>query len=311
MNFLHLNYVIEIAKQGSISKAAKHLYITQPYLSRILKEVESELNMVLFVRSPKGIVPTPQGQDFIERAEAILGEFNALQENLIVQPEQGRSVFTITSVRSSMVMETFLRIVRSYESQMDFKFTYKESGGLEPLNDVVYHRSDLAIMFNPSPSVEDSIIKKIPEYIVYEKICDMEFCLVLGMNHPLLKEKKEITLDMLDDYPFVFYEKDSLPFPPSSNEDFLSNILKLSKHPKRILVNSRASFHNILSQTNSFAIGNQAAKGQEKIFNIVSIPLPTPKGLKPFEMGVAYRKETKNSKMVKEFVLQLKENYSI
>lgn len=42
MNLQHLEYLIEIENCGSISKAARRLFVTQPYLSRILKEVESE-----------------------------------------------------------------------------------------------------------------------------------------------------------------------------------------------------------------------------------------------------------------------------
>ena len=40
MNFLHLKYLIEVEKYESISKAAQHLYINQPRLSKIIKEIE-------------------------------------------------------------------------------------------------------------------------------------------------------------------------------------------------------------------------------------------------------------------------------
>src|SRR5699024_11079214 len=176
MNFTHLNYVMEIAKQGSIYRAAKELYITQPYLSRILKEVESDLQITLFVRSPKGIVLTPEGHEFIERAGAILKEFKELQENLIVAPKNNENQLTITSVRSSIVMEAFLEMGREYEEVNEYTFTYKEAGGLEPLHDIVYHRSDLAVIFSPNPSVDDSIMKEIPDQVTYEKICDLQFC---------------------------------------------------------------------------------------------------------------------------------------
>ena len=42
MNFLHLKYLIEVEKYESISKAAQHLYINQPRLSKIIKEIEEE-----------------------------------------------------------------------------------------------------------------------------------------------------------------------------------------------------------------------------------------------------------------------------
>ena len=42
MNFLHLKYLIEVEKCESISKAAQHLYVNQPRLSKIIKEIEEE-----------------------------------------------------------------------------------------------------------------------------------------------------------------------------------------------------------------------------------------------------------------------------
>ena len=307
MNFIHLNYVMEIAKQGSISKAAKHLYITQPYLSRILKEVERELKLTLFVRTPQGIAVTPQGQEFIERAEAILREFNELQENLTESPRMEQHSFKVTAVRSSIVMEAYLELIREYEEKDELKFTYNESGGMDPLHDIVYHRSDLSIMYSPSGSLDH----EIPSHIVYEKICDLQFSIVLSVNHPLLKLNQEISLDMLADYPFVFYEEESLPFRLTENEDVLMTILKLKDHPKNIIVNSRAAFNNVLSHTNSFSIGSQAGVDQENLFNIASLPLDLPEGFQAsFEMGVLYRKEDKYNNILNEFLKKLKDRYS-
>ena len=50
MNFLHLKYLIEVEKYESISKAAQHLYINQPRLSKIIKEIEEEANIKIFER---------------------------------------------------------------------------------------------------------------------------------------------------------------------------------------------------------------------------------------------------------------------
>ena len=50
MNIDHLKYVLEVEKCGSISKAAKNLYLNQPYLSKVISEVEGELNIKIFER---------------------------------------------------------------------------------------------------------------------------------------------------------------------------------------------------------------------------------------------------------------------
>lgn len=73
MNLQHLEYLIEIENCGSISKAARRLFVTQPYLSRILKEVESEYGITVFTREKTGITPTDSGRLFLDMARDLLG----------------------------------------------------------------------------------------------------------------------------------------------------------------------------------------------------------------------------------------------
>ena len=72
MNLQHLEYLIEIENCGSISKAARRLFVTQPYLSRILKEVESEYGITVFTREKTGITPTDSGRLFLDMARDLL-----------------------------------------------------------------------------------------------------------------------------------------------------------------------------------------------------------------------------------------------
>ena len=72
MNFLHLKYLIEVEKYESISKAAQHLYINQPRLSKIIKEIEEEANIKIFERHNKGVVPTTKGREFLSQAKKIV-----------------------------------------------------------------------------------------------------------------------------------------------------------------------------------------------------------------------------------------------
>ena len=51
MNLLHLKYVIEVAKAGSISKAASNLYMNQPHLSKTIKDLEENMQIIIFERT--------------------------------------------------------------------------------------------------------------------------------------------------------------------------------------------------------------------------------------------------------------------
>lgn len=62
MNISHIHYAVEVAHYGSFNKAAANLFVSQPSLSRAIKELERELGFDLFLRTPNGVVPTHQGK---------------------------------------------------------------------------------------------------------------------------------------------------------------------------------------------------------------------------------------------------------
>ena len=65
MTLNQLKYVIEIARTGSINKAASNLFISQPVLSASIKSLETECGKPLFSRSNRGIELTPFGKVFL------------------------------------------------------------------------------------------------------------------------------------------------------------------------------------------------------------------------------------------------------
>lgn len=69
-----MEYVMEVYRQQSFTKAAEKLHIAQPSLSQQIKKLEEELDTPLFIRKYGQVTPTPQGNRLIKRAETILKE---------------------------------------------------------------------------------------------------------------------------------------------------------------------------------------------------------------------------------------------
>ena len=65
MTLQQLRQIIQVADSGSINEAAKRLFITQPSLSATIKTVEKEVGIAIFSRSNRGIVSTPEGDEFL------------------------------------------------------------------------------------------------------------------------------------------------------------------------------------------------------------------------------------------------------
>ena len=72
MNTQVLRYFIEVFQQGNITQAAQRLHISQPALSRQIKELETELGVTLFERGHRQIKPTQEGYYLYERAQEII-----------------------------------------------------------------------------------------------------------------------------------------------------------------------------------------------------------------------------------------------
>ena len=82
MNWNQLQYVLALAEEKSITRAAQKLYLTQPSLSLSLKSLEAELGTPLFTRGPEGLEPTYAGGLFCAWAEETLASFGRLNDKL-------------------------------------------------------------------------------------------------------------------------------------------------------------------------------------------------------------------------------------
>ncbi|MGX5696710.1 LysR substrate-binding domain-containing protein [Agromyces soli] len=78
----HLVLVVTIADEGTLVRAAQALHITQPVVTRGLREVEDLLGVALFERLPRGVAPTEYGRPFIERARSVLAELRVAGEEV-------------------------------------------------------------------------------------------------------------------------------------------------------------------------------------------------------------------------------------
>ena len=83
MNLEHLKYIFAIEKYGSISMAARQLYVAQPNLSRAIKEFEEEYGIKIFERTSKGVAVTPEGRRFIEKLRDIQKGIDSLFDEFV------------------------------------------------------------------------------------------------------------------------------------------------------------------------------------------------------------------------------------
>ena len=113
MTFKQLEYVIEIARQGSFSVAARKLFISQPALSRSVREVEKEFGVVLFDRNLSPLMLTEAGQVFVERGQLILDALTGLRQELGSLDESSKELVIGVSDSGALLMRQILPEYRS------------------------------------------------------------------------------------------------------------------------------------------------------------------------------------------------------
>ena len=130
MNERQIKYMLTIFREGSISRAAEVLYVSQPSVSQMVRKVEEELRAELFVRHTNPMVLTPAGECYMQAARAI----QSIQQNLERQLEEIR-LGTRGSIRLGMPLQ------RSLELLPDI---FPRSDALESM--LLNHQLDLACL---------------------------------------------------------------------------------------------------------------------------------------------------------------------
>ena len=77
-----LSYVVAVAQTGSVSKAAENLFISQPSLSRYIRDLESRLGVQLFQRVGNRVSLTYAGEKYVETSKQILALYENLERDL-------------------------------------------------------------------------------------------------------------------------------------------------------------------------------------------------------------------------------------
>ena len=110
MDLRHLRTFVTVAEQGSVSKAALRLRITQPALSRQIMDLEQELELKLFDRVAGRLLLTSEGEQLLGDCRVILGQLGALGERakLLGRGDTGLLKVAASPQQMEAVLPTFL-----------------------------------------------------------------------------------------------------------------------------------------------------------------------------------------------------------
>ena len=115
MTLKQLRYVTVVADTGSITEAARQLYIAQPSLTSAIRELENEYGLVIFKRSKRGIEVTPEGEEFLGYARQVLEQTDLIDERY-TGSNRGKLRFCVSSQHYSFAVEAFVKLLKEYKA---------------------------------------------------------------------------------------------------------------------------------------------------------------------------------------------------
>ena len=168
-----IEYVIAIAEEKSLSKAAERLYLSQPALSQRLKKLEDELGTKLFTRERDGLTLTDAGRIYINGGHSILQIKREALRKISSLAHGSKNSLRFTCASSS-ALECIPAFRKDYP---EIELMVRRSNSLTAKEDLIMGHADLGILL--TSSLQHSVLEYIP-------LWTGELLLAIPEGHPVL-----------------------------------------------------------------------------------------------------------------------------
>ena len=266
MTLQQLKYADAVATYGSISEAARRVFVTQPTLTESIRALEEELRTAIFTRSTRGIAVTREGEEFLASARQILDDAARIQEKYTGKAVR-KPQFAVSCQHYAFAVEAFMEVVKECEAAA-YDFTLRETVTSEIIDDVARHRSEIGVMYLSTRN--ERVISKLlkNEGLKFEELFVSRPHVFLGKRHPLAKRKGGVTPEELDAYPFISFEQGT-----ENALYFAEEVMPSIDRKKNIRVRDRATMTNLILGLNGFTVASGALSKELNGPDIVAVPL--------------------------------------
>lgn len=295
MTIQQCKYVLEIAKTGSFSEAAKQLFIAQSSLSISIKTLEQELDIKIFERSGNGVYLTEEGAEFVRYARQICDSNDFVMKRYNSQTAQKK--LNIATQHYDFIADIFGAFLNDTQDD-SYKFAIREIETHNVIREVETAYSDIGII-----AIKDGDYEIMKRYLNKKKLSFTSFLKVsphvfFRKDHPL-SQSVRLRIADLKDYPYVSYEQGE-----HNSSFFTEEIMDTSNISKHIEISDRATLMNVLLITDSYTVGTGIMPSSLNQGAISSVPLESEEY---YIIGYLLNENRKVSKVTEKFIGVLKE----
>ncbi|AQQ53349.1 LysR family transcriptional regulator [Planococcus lenghuensis] len=297
MTFQQLKYVIEVARNRSISRAAQRLFISQPSLSNAIKELENELGITIFSRTNKGIVITSEGTKFLGYARQVIEQTDLLESQYLNTAQPSQQHFSVSAQHYAFAVSAFVKLLKDYDRD-EYEFTLRETKTYEIIDDVRDLRSEIGILY--LNEFNRQVISKFLREgnLTFHKLFEADPHVFISSTNPLAAQEY-VTLEDLDPFPYLSFEQGDY-----NSFYFSEEVLSTISRPKNIRVSDRATLFNLLIGLNGYTISTGIISYDINDDDIVALPLKVDERI---TVGYITRKNVTNSLLATLYIDYLKE----
>lgn len=246
MTLQQLRYAVAIAENKSMNKAAQELFITQPSLSNMIKELEKEIHIEIFERNNRGISITPEGEEFLGYARQMLDHYQLIEEKY-VDAVSKKKKFSVSMQHYTFAVEAFMIMAREF-GMGEYEFAIHETKTSEVINNVQTNKSEIGVLYR------NDFNGKFMDKLLKER--DLEFiplftCKIyayMSKENPLAG-KKRVTFEDLQKYPNLTFEQGD-----NNSLYFAEEVLSHYEYKQTVKVDDRATMLNVMKGLNGYTL---------------------------------------------------------
>ena len=245
MTLQQLKYALTIADCGSMNEAAKQLFISQPSLSETMKELETEIGLDIFLRSNRGIVITPEGEEFLGYARQVTEQFGLLQSKYI--DKKVKEKFSVSTQHYTFAVKAFVETVKQIGMEQ-YEFAVHETTTISVIENVKNFKSEMGVLYEND--FNEKVLNKMfkENGLEFVELFSCDTFVYLWSGHPLAKQDV-ITMEELDEYPCLSFDQGK------NNSLYLAEEMKSTYEYRRLIkANDRATLLNLMIGLNAYTL---------------------------------------------------------
>ncbi len=221
-----------------MNEAAKDLYVSQPSLSKAIRELELEMDITLFQRGNTGITLTGEGREFLVYARQVLDQVNLMEEKYKRQTKRKRT-FSVSAQHYAFVVHAFVDFIQK-EAGDEYQFTLRETETQNILEDLTNYKSEIGVLYLNDFN-RKVLTKMFHEYgLEFHELLNCRIYVYMWKGHPLAKREK-ITLEELKEYPCLSFEQGG-----NNSFYFAEEVLSTYEYKRLIKADDRATMLNLM-----------------------------------------------------------------